>query len=168
MLTKGSITSILRRKTLEQIHEGNQGIERCMLKAREAVFWSEISNDISEAVEKCGICQASFKSTKLVGNVSEVPPHAWHTFGMDLFYWNKIDYLVIGDYFSKLLIVRKLPNSPIHLVIKELSMIFTEFGKPFILKSANGPCYAFRDFHNFLWISPHHKQPTLPAKQWIC
>ena len=27
--------------------------------------------------------------------VSDVPPHAWHTLGTDLFYWNKIDYL--GD-----------------------------------------------------------------------
>ena len=40
-------------------------------------------------------------------NVSDVPPHAWHTLGTDLFYWNKIDYLVIGDYFSKYLIMRR-------------------------------------------------------------
>ena len=30
---------------------------------------------------------------------------SWHTLGTDLFYWNKIDYLVIGDYFSKYLIM---------------------------------------------------------------
>ena len=36
------------------------------------------------------------------GNVSDVPPHTWHMLGTDLFYWNKIDYLVIRDYFSKL------------------------------------------------------------------
>ena len=35
----------------------------------------------------------------------DVLPHAWHTLGTNLFYWNKIDYLVIGDYFSKYLIV---------------------------------------------------------------
>ena len=52
---------------------------------------------IHEAVEKCGICQASSKSAKPVGNVSEVPPHAWHNLETDLFYWNKIYYLVAGD-----------------------------------------------------------------------
>ena len=57
------------------------------------------------------ICQASSRAAKSVGNVSDVPPHAWHILGTDLFYWNKIDYLVIGDYFSKYLIVRRLPNS---------------------------------------------------------
>ena len=99
-----------------------------MLKARESMFWSAISNDIWKAVEKCGICQASSRAATPIRNVSEVPPYAWHTLGTDLFYWNKMDYPVIGDYFSKFLIVRKIPNTFIHAVIKELGMIFTEFG----------------------------------------
>ena len=45
------------------------------------------------------------EQTKPVGNVSDMPSHAWHTLGTDLFYWNKIDYLVVGDYFSKYLIM---------------------------------------------------------------
>ena len=85
------IPSTLRQKVLEQIHEGHCGMEKCMLKARESVFWPGISDDIQEAVEKCGICQSSSRTAKPVGNVSEVPPHAWHTLGTDLFYWNKMD-----------------------------------------------------------------------------
>ena len=174
LITKGArllIPSTLRKRVLEQIHEGHQGIEKCMLKAREAVFWLGISNDICEAVEKCGISQASSKATKPVGNVSEVPPHAWHTLGTDLFYWNKIDCLVVRDYFSKYLIVWKLPNSSTHAVIKELGLIFTEFGRPFILRSDNGPCYASRKFHNFLsfyQIGHITSSPHYPTKQWIC
>ena len=137
-----------------------------MLKVRDSVFWSGISNDIRETVEKCGICQASSKAAKPIGNVSDVPPHAWHTLGTDLFYWNKIDYLVIGDYFSKYLIIRRLPNSSTHAVIKELGLVFTELGRPFVLRSDNGPCYSSREFHNFLSFyqvdhvtsSPHHPQ----------
>ena len=117
----------------KQIHEGHLGIEKCMPKARDSMFWPGISNDIRETVEKCGICQASSKSSKPIGNVSDVPPHAWHTLGTNLFYWNKIDYLVIGDYFSKYLIMRRLPNSSTHAVIKELGLVFTELGRPFVL-----------------------------------
>ena len=98
--------------------------------------------------------------------MSDVPPHAWHTLGTDLFYWNKIDYLVIGDYFSKYLIIRRLPNSSSHMVIKELGLVFTELGRPFVLRSDNGPCYSSKEFHNFLSFyqvdhitsSPHHPQ----------
>ena len=95
-----------------------------------------------------------------------MPSHAWHTLGTDLFYWNKIDYLVIGDYFSKYLIVRRLPNSSTHAVIKELGLVFTELGRPFVLRSDNRPCYSSREFHNFLSFyqvdhitsSPHYPQ----------
>ena len=169
LITKGArlvIPSTLRRKVLKQIHEGHLGIEKCMLKARDSVFWPGISNDIRETVEKCGICQASSRAAKPVGNVSDVPPHACHTLGTDLFYWNKIDCLVIGDYFSKYLIIRRLPNSSSHAMIKELGLVFTELGRPFVLRSDNRPCYSSREFHNFLSFyqvdhitsSPHYPQ----------
>ena len=54
LITKGArllIPSTLRRKVLEQIHNGHLGIEKCMLKARYSVFWPGISNDICETVE---------------------------------------------------------------------------------------------------------------------
>ena len=118
-------------------------------------------------LEKFGICQASSKAAKPVGNVSDVCllMHG-NTLGTNLFYWNKIDCLVIGDYFSKYLIVRRLPNSSTHAVIKELGLIFTEHGRPFIFRSDNGPCYSSREFHNFLSFyqidhvtsSPHYPQ----------
>ena len=82
-----------------------------------------------ETVEKLEFVKQVPGQPKPVGNVSDVPPHAWHTLGTDLFYWNKIDYLVIRDYFSKYLIVRRLPNSSTHVVIKELGLVFTELGR---------------------------------------
>ena len=54
LVTKGSrllLPSTLKQKVMEQIHEGHQGMEKCMLKARESVFWPGISDDIWEAVE---------------------------------------------------------------------------------------------------------------------
>ena len=172
LVTKSSrllIPSTLRQKSLEQIHKGHQGIEKWMLKARELVFWPGISNDIWETVEKCGICQASSRAAKPIGNVSEVP-HAWHTLGTDLFYWNKMAYLVIGDYFSKFLIVRKIPNTSTHVVIKELGMIFTELGRPLVLKSDNALCYTFREFCDFLeFYKIHHitSSPDYPQSNGL-
>ena len=43
------------------------------------------------------------------------------------------------------------------MVDKELGMIFTEFGRPSVLKSDNGPCYTSREFHDFLeFYKIHH------------
>ena len=178
LVTKSSkllIPSTLRLKVMEQTHEGHQGIEKCMMKVWESVYWLGISDDIWGAVEKCGICQFSSRSAKLIGNVSEVPPHAWHTLGTDLFYWNRKDYPVLGDYFSKYLLVRKIPKSSTHLVIKESGMIFTELGHPFVLNSDNGLCYTSREFHDILECykihhitrSPHYPQSNGFAEAWV-
>ena len=142
-----------------------RGMKKCMVKARKSMFLPGIGDDIWESVEKCGICQSFFTTAKPVEDVGEVPPHMWHTLGTDLFYWNKQN-LVAGDFFSKYLLVRKNPNTSTHSVIKELGMIFTEFGCPFMLKNVKGLCYTSREFHDFLEFyrihhitsSPHHPQ----------
>ena len=72
---------------MEQIHEGHQGMEKCMLKARESVFWPGISDDIWETVEQCGICQLTSRAVKPVGNVSEVP----HMHGTPFLFWTHLE-----------------------------------------------------------------------------
>ena len=52
------------------------------------------------------------------------------------------------------------------MVIKELGLVFTELGRPFVLRSDNGPCYSSKELHNFLSFyqvdhitsSPHYPQ----------
>ena len=117
----------------------------------ENLVWPGISNEICQTVDKCGICQATSTAQRKLHSVpSEIPPHAWHTLGTDLFYWKHFDFLVLRDYFSKFLIVRKLPSSTSSAVCKEISNIFTEFGKPYIIRSDNGPCYASKEFKELM------------------
>ena len=72
LITKGArliIPSTLRRKVLEQIHEEHLDIEKCMLKARDSVFWPGISNEIRETVEKMwDFVKQVPKAAKTVGN----------------------------------------------------------------------------------------------------
>ena len=107
---------------------------------------------MKETTEKCSLCQenSAALSTEKFKYISTVPPHPWHTLGTDLFYFRKQDFLVLIDYFLKFLIVRKILNSTLNAVIKELGLIFTEFRKPFILYSDNGPCYASQEFQFFM------------------
>ena len=156
--SKVLIPETLKQKYLIQIHQGHQGIEACRSRAREFVFWVNINNDLKEMIEKCDICQSQQNSTPIVQKyISEVPPHRWHTLGSDLFYFQRIDFLVVVDYFSKYLIVRKIPSSTFTSVIKELGMIFSEFGKPQIFRCDNGPCYSSQEFRFFMqnWLIEH-------------
>ena len=174
--SKVLIPETLKQKYLKQIHQGHQGIEACRSRAREFVFWININNDLKELVEKCDLCQSQQNSTAIIQKyVSDVPPHPWHTLGSDLFYFQRIDFLVIVDYFSKYLIIRKIQNSTSSAVIKELGMIFSEFGKPQIFRSDNGPCYLSQEFRFFMqnWLiehrtsSPHYPQSNGLAESMV-
>ena len=174
--SKVLIPETLKQKYLKQIHQGHQGIEACRSRAREFVFWININNDLKELVEKCDLCQSQQNSTTIVQKyVSEVPPYPWHTIGSDLFYFQRIDFLVVEDYFSKYLIVRKIPSSTSSAVIKELGMIFSEFGKPLVFRSDNGPCYSSQEFRFFMqnWLiehrtsSPHYPQSNGLAESMV-
>ena len=174
--SKVLIPETLKQKYLIQIHQGHQGIEACRSRAREFVFWVNINSDLKEMVEKCDICQSQQNSTPIIQNyISEVPPHPWHTLGSDLFYFQRIDFLVVVDYFSKFLIVRKIPSSTSSAVIKELGMIFSKFGNPQIFRSDNGPCYSSQEFKLFMqnWLvehrtsSPHYPQSNGLAESMV-
>ena len=94
--SKVLIPETLKQKYLKQIHQGHQGIEACRSRAREFVFWININNDLKELVEKRDLCQSQQNSTTIIQKyVSEVPPQPWHTIGSDLFYFRRIDFLVV-------------------------------------------------------------------------
>ena len=104
----------MRQEMLQYIHKGHQGKERCLLRARNTVFWSKMTYNVQQLIEKCVIFQEYGKSQPLIGTTQELSPFPWHTLATDLFYWKRMDFLIVADVFSKYIIVRKLPNRTIY------------------------------------------------------
>ena len=125
-------------------------------EARNTVFWPKMTYDVQQLIEKCVICQEYGKSQPLIGTTQELSPFPWHTLATDLFYWKRMDFLIVADLFSKYIIVRKLPNSTSAAVCTELSMIVTELGLPHIIRSDNGPCYNSKEFNSFCNVTASH------------
>ena len=103
-------------------------------------------------------------SQSIIGTTQELPPFPWHTLATDIFYWKRMDFLIVADVFSKYFLVRKLANSTSAAVCPEIATIVTELGLPHIIRSDNGPCYNSKEFQQFLQCynithhtsSPHH------------
>ena len=154
----------MRAEMLQYSHEGHQGKERCLLRARNMVFWPKITYDIQELIERCIICQEHGKSQSIIGTTQELPPFPWHTLATDIFYWKRMDFLIVTDVFSKYFLVRKSANSISAAVCAEIATIVTELGLPHIIRSDNGPCYNSKEFQQLLQCynithhtsSPHH------------
>ena len=141
----------MRPEKLQYAHEGHQGKERCLPKARNTVFWPKMTYDIQQLIEKCIICQEHGKSQPIIGTTQELPPFPWHTLVTDMFYWKRMDFLIVADVFLKYIIVRKLSNSTSAAICTELSMSYlTELGSPHLIRSDNGPCYNSKEFQQFL------------------
>ena len=140
----------MRAEMLQYIHEGHQGKERCLLRVRNTVFWPKITYDIQELIERCIICQEHGKSQSIIGTTQELPPFPWHTLATDIFYWKRMDFLIVTDVFSKYFLVRKLANSSSAAVCAEIATIVTELGLPHIIRSDNGPCYNSKEFQQLL------------------
>ena len=71
-LTCGSriiVPQEMRAEMLQYIHKGHQGKERCLLRARNTVFWPKITYDIQELIERCIICQEHGKSQSIIGKL---------------------------------------------------------------------------------------------------
>ena len=167
LLTCGSriiVPQEMQAEMLQYIHDGHQGKERCLLRARNTVFWPKITYDIQELIERCIICQEHGKSQPIIGITQELPPFPWHTLATDIFYWKRMDFLIVADVFSKYFLVRKLANSTSAAVCAEIATIVTELGLPHIIRSDNGPCYNSKEFQQLLQCynithqtsSPHH------------
>ena len=77
----------MRPEILQYIHEGHQGKEHCLHRARNTVFWPKMTYDIQQLIEKCMICQKYGKSQPLIGTTQELPPFPWHILATDLFSW---------------------------------------------------------------------------------
>ena len=140
----------MQPEMLQYIHEGHQGKERCLLWARNTVFWPKMTYDVQELIERCIICQEHGKSQPIIGTTQELPPFPWHTLVTDIFCLKRMDFLIVADVFSKYFLVRQLANSTSAAVCAKLSTIVTELGLPHIIRSDNGPCYNSKEFQQFL------------------
>ena len=119
-------------------------------QGKNTVFWPKMTYDVQELIERCIIYQEHGKSQPIIGTIQDLPPLPWHTLTTDMFYWKRMDFLIVADVFSKYYLVRKLANSTLAAVCAELSMIVTELGLLHIIRSDNGPCYNSKEFQQFL------------------
>ena len=116
------VSKEMRPEMLQYVHKGHQGKERCLLRARNTVFWPKMTYNVQQLIEKCIICQEHGKSQPIIGTTQELPPFPWHTLVTDMFYWKRMDFLSVADVFSKYIIVGKLPNSTSAAICTELLM----------------------------------------------
>lgn len=75
----------LQRETLQKIHSGHQGIERCRARVSSSVWWPGVSAQMAQVVQQCLECAKNFTPAKEPLIVSRLPDYPWQVVGTDLF-----------------------------------------------------------------------------------
>ena len=140
----------LRADVLRRLYDGHQGITKTRANAASSVWWPRISQDITNVVQNCAMCEKYRRERIEPMKGTEFPDRPWSRVGVDFFQHKDKHYLLAVDYFSRdveICRVSKDVNSA--QTILQLKRVFSRHGIPDILFTDNGPQFDSREFTAF-------------------
>tara|TARA_B110000881_G_scaffold207396_1_gene211562 strand:- start:705 stop:4865 length:4161 start_codon:yes stop_codon:yes gene_type:complete len=169
------IPQSMRLDILESIHQGHLGVSKCRSRARISVWWPGMSKTIEEMVTKCVTCAINRPESKEPLMPSSLPDRPWQRIGSDLFHFQGQTHLIVVDYYSRWLEIKKLKDETSESVIIALKELFAQHGIPELVISDNGPQYSANQFQQFaadygfnhVTSSPHYPQANGEAERAV-
>lgn len=155
-----------RADILQRIHSSHIGVNGCIRRARECVFYPGLIADIKKTVAACAICEAYQTSQQKEPLLSHpAPARPWEKVGVDIFTFRGVDYVITVDYLSGYFEVDRLPSKRAADVIYCLKAHFARHGLPLEVISDNNPfssaefrCFAQKFDFVHTTSSPHYAQ----------
>ena len=167
----------MRSKIRERLHGAHTGVEGCLRRARETVYWSGMNADLRDYIAKCGVCATYQKDQQKEPLIShKISNRPWETVECDIFHFEDRDYLCIVDYYSSYFEIDQPKDKTGNEVIGTLKRHFLTHGIPNNrLQTDNGPPYSSREFQQFMTSydtehvtsSPHYPQSNGKAEYVI-
>lgn len=169
------IPASMQKSILETLHQGHQGMVKCMARAQEAVWWPGLTSQIKERVRNCDVCVKESHNAPEPLLTTPLPSRPWQKLAADLFEWKKGHYLVVIDYYSRFIEVANLTSTLASAVIQKMKAIFSRHGVPDTLISDNGPQFSATEFAEFakdysfqhLTSSPRYPQSNGEAERAV-
>jgi len=158
-----------RAEILQRVHSSHIGVNGCIRRAKEAVFYPGITADIKKIVASCSICAAYQSSTQKEPMMPHAAPtRPWEKVGVDICTIRQQDYLVSVDYLSGYIEIDRLQSKKIQDVSYCLKMQFSRHGLPMEVVSDNNPfkAVAFRKFaEKYDFVHTTSSPPTMPGRR---
>lgn len=154
----------LQEDLTRRLHSSHLGVEGCIRRARESLYWPGMSTQVKDFVSRCSVCktyQPRQCKEPLISH--ELPARPWAKVGVDLFVLENRTYLLTVDYFSNFVEVDYLTSTTSTAVIKKIKEQFSRHGIPEIVFSDNGPQFSCREFKSFadVWGFEHRTSSPL-------
>ena len=161
------VPAALRKELMAVVHSSHIGIEGCIRRARDTLYWPRMATELREYISKCDVCQAHrTRQAKEPPLQHEVVARPWSKVTADLCDQDSRTLLVMSDYYSNYIEVARLNTATSRNVIKDMKAVFARYGIPDVLVTDNGPQFSSAEFAVFAktWMfkhttsSPYHPQ----------
>lgn len=165
-----------RAEILEKLHSSHSGIQSCLRRAREVVYWPRMNPDIEKFVRRCSTCNTFQRSQQKEPLVStEIPDLPWQHIACDIFENNGHDYLVTVDHYSDFFEIDRLKTKESTEIIRCVKAHMARHGIPERLTSDNGTQFTSTQFQKFsktygfqhITSSPHYPQSNGKAESAV-
>eukprot|EP00794_Sanderia_malayensis_P013228 gene13227-14585_t len=162
------IPKSLRPEVIKRLHSSHQGIESCLRKARDRVYWPFMNSDAKEAIIKCEICgEFPARNARMPMQSYPIPERPWSRAAADRFQLNDKQHIVLIDFYSHYIEVSPgLKDTTSTVIFKFLKQQFSRHGIPDVLVTNNVPQYISAEFVAFSreWklMSHHHLHTPSP------
>jgi len=164
------IPQAARAEILNRVHSSHIGVNGCLRRAQEAVYYPGISADIKRTVAACQICESFQQAMQKEPLRSHAAPsRAWEKIGVDIFTHKGQDYLITVDYLSNYFEVDRLPSKRIQDIIYVLKTHMARYGIPQTLFSDNQPFNSveFKEFAGRWEFSHVTSSPRYPQSNGL-
>ncbi|KAL8625389.1 hypothetical protein ACOMHN_044532 [Nucella lapillus] len=166
----------MRSQMKKLLHSTHSGIDACLKRARECLYWPGMTGDVTQFIAGCEICQR-FQAANQPETLQphELPSRQWEKVGVDLFELDGKDYLVTVDYLSNYWEIDRLDDTRATTVIKTLKAHFARYRLPCTVVSDNGPQFTSENFKRFalafhfehVTSSPYHSRSNGKAESAV-
>ena len=153
------IPSSLRQVMKQKVHSSHMGIDSCLRRAREHIYWPGMSAEIKQQIEDCETCRKfGMNQPKEPLMPHEVPSRPWEKVGTNIFEHDNKEYLITVDNYSNFWEVDQLPDTKASTVVLKLKNHFARYGCPDQAVSDNGPQFSSDKFDQFAqaWEFEHY------------
>ena len=83
------VPAALRPLMVKEVHSSHIGIEGCLRKARDVLFWPSMPAEIKDSIGKCDTCNSYQKNQQKEPLIPHNPPkRPWSHVAVDLFTFN--------------------------------------------------------------------------------
>ena len=125
------VPTSLRKEALECLHNGHQGINKMLTRARDSVYWPGITNQIKMLTSGCSRC-LDYRNRQAAETIipHEIPEVPWTKVATDALHIRGESYVIVADYTSKFFDTQKIDDCESSTVISHLKSTFSKFGIP--------------------------------------